>query len=63
MENEFRPSGYKSGGGRCQFVVKNAATSNSNLLRAFAAACLILRLIALAWLLRPMETTVTPELN
>ena len=41
-------------------VVKNVATMNSNLLRAFAAACFILMLIALARLLRPDETAVTP---
>ena len=41
-------------------VVKNVATTNSNLLRAFAAACFILMLIALARLLRPDETAITP---
>ena len=41
-------------------VVKNVATTNSNLLRAFAAACFILMLIALARLLRLRETAVTP---
>ena len=41
-------------------VVKNVATLNSNALRAFATACFILMLIALARLLRPGETAVTP---